>query len=204
MDAITLESLAEQFYRRHNLDPSEPTSTYTLARLELGDDGVTRPPPYLTKYPASLYGPLGARQISLHRAVPANETQWRIGHELGHHILGRPHGAGEEIESACDYLGAALMAPRAAILGLYKNHGWDLDAIAGEVGATQTWAALRLAEVLELPLAAIGPTIRYRGPEGFNWPDARTVRGWAAGMPGPGLAKVPITDRPKRAVLALL
>src|SRR5690242_1092949 len=115
MDIFTLESIAISFYQRHKFDPSDPTSTFKLARAELGPEAITRPPTLLGAYPASLYGDPARPKIAIRRTVPRDEQQFYVGHELAHYLLGKPHGAGAEIEAACDYLGAALMAPRPAV-----------------------------------------------------------------------------------------
>jgi hypothetical protein len=204
MDHITLESIAVETYRRHGFAPDEPLCTFKLARKVLDHPHpITRPVALLGRYPAALYR--DAEQcwrISLRKTVPDDETRFYIGHELAHHLLGKPHGAGADIERWCDYLGACLLAPRPAASRLRSFFGEDFRAIAEELGCTQTWAALRLGEVAGLPLATVGPqAVRVRGPEDWVWPEEQTIRAWASGRVGPGVTKVRITDRPKRCVL---
>jgi hypothetical protein len=204
MDLQTLEAIAVEFYRRHKLDPATPTSTFKLARRAYHPQVITRPPTLLGRFPACAYvnHETGQQHIAIRRTVPDDEQQWYVGHELAHLVLGTKHGDGAEIEAACDYLGAALMAPRPAVLALYRSFGWNVSAIAREVTATQTWAGLRVAETMLMPLAAVSPiAVRVRGPEEWVWPDERTIRGWASGHIGPGLRKVRVTDRPKRSLL---
>lgn len=204
MDLITLESLAVEEYRARGLDPAEPVSTLRLARLKFHPGVITRPPTFAARFPSCTGTDprTGLRYIGLKRTIPRDEVQWYCGHELAHLILGVPHGKGAAIEAACDYLGACLMAPRPAVHALYRACGFDVSAIAKHVVATQTWAGLRLAEALLVPLAAVGPTVRVRGPEEWAWPDEGTIRGWARGKAGPGLRKVRVTDRPGRMLLA--
>lgn len=205
MDLVSLEAMAVDFYQRHKLDPSEPTSTFKLARLEHGPATITRPPSIVGRFPSCAYRNIvtGTQHIGLRRTIPEDEQQWYVGHELAHLMLGRKHGESEEIEAACDYLGACLMAPRPAVVALYRSFGWNVSAIARTVVATQTWAGLRLAETMLVPVAAVSPAlVRVRGPEEWNWPDERTIRGWASSQPGPGLRKVRVTDRPRRVLLA--
>lgn len=205
MDIIELESVATQFYQRFRLPPDEPVSTYKLARLRYGRGTITRPPTLLGRFPSCAYLLQGIQHIAVRRSVPDDEAQWYLGHELAHLELGKPHGAGAEVEANCDYLAACLMAPRSAVLALHRAFGWDLRGIAREVVATQTWAGLRLAEALLVPLAAVGPSVRVRGPEEWVWPDEPTIRGWARGRSCPvGVKKIRVTDRPKRALLAAL
>lgn len=201
MDLLFLEELAVETYRRHKFDPARPVSLYTLAREMYGDDVIVRPNQLVGARPANAGWSHGKVRIGLRRTVPPEEAQHYIGHELSHLLLGRPHTGDAALEAACDYLGAALMAPRPAVLALYRAFGWSIREIADEVVATQTWAALRLGEALRVPLAAVSPaTVRVRGPEGFVWPAEGEIRKLAK-RPGPGLHKVRVTDRPARAVL---
>ncbi len=203
MDPYNLEALAVETYERHRLDPAEPVSTYKLARLS--GHRIVRPPKLLGRYPSTTFHDGEGQCIAIRRTVPDDEAQWYVGHELAHLLLGKPHGAGAEIEAACDHLGAALMAPRPAVLALHRALGFDVSALATEVVATQTWAALRLGETLSIPLVTVGPiAVRVRGPESWAWPDEPQLRRWAAGRPGPGLRKVRVTDRPKRTILHVL
>lgn len=99
----------------------------------------------------------------------------------------------EDSERAADYLGAALMAP----YPLARAYDDDWRALAGDIGSTQTQAALRCAEVLHLPRAVVTPARVYlRGPEGFVWPLARRKLERL-----PGVRKTPLDDDPARAVL---
>lgn len=203
MDLPTLEGIAIELHRRHGFDPERPPSTMRLARAMFGPGCIVRPPTMLGAAPSSTFVLAGARRICVRRTVPRDELAFYVAHELAHAELGQPHGAGAQIEAACDYLAAALIAPRPAVLALHRAFGWDLAAIAEEVVATQTWAALRLAEALLEPLAAVSPSlVRVRGPEEWVWPDEDTLRLWAR-RAGPGIRRIPVTDRPRRAVLVV-
>lgn len=200
MDISSLESVAVDMYRRKGFDPSSPVSTLRLARSLHGPSCIERPASLVGSYPASTWVLRGERKISVRRRVPLDEVAFYVGHELAHAELGVPHGADGEVEAACNYLGAALMAPRPAVLALHRAFGWDLEEIAAEVVATQTWAALRLAEALIVPTAALSPQIvRVRGPEEWVWPDEATIRRWST-RPRPGVRKINVTDRPRRSV----
>lgn len=201
MDLADLETIATSTYERHGFSPDRAVSTFKLARKIHGSDCIVRPHTLLGAYPASTTHLEGRPRFALRKTVPDDEAQFYIGHELAHDLLGLPHGKGAEIESACDYLAACLIAPRAAVVALYRAFGWDLRAIADEVVATQTWAALRLAETMREPLAAISPiAVRVRGPEEWVWPSEPEIRRMAR-RPGPGIKKIRVTDRPKRAVI---
>lgn len=201
MDHADLETLATSTYERHGFDPTAPLSAFRLARKMHGPNAVTRPPVLLASYPASTYHVNGRPRFAVRKTVPKDEAQFYLAHELAHDLIGTKHCHGDALEDACDYLGACLMAPRAAVLALYRAFGWDLAEIADEVLATQTWAALRLGETLRAPLAAISPAlVRVRGPEEWVWPSEPEIRRMAS-RPGPGLTKIRVTDRPRRAVL---
>lgn len=202
MDFIELEAIAVETYQRHGFDPAVPVSTFKIARAVLNDPEPVTRPPTLLGFPSTVYRSGARTKIALRRSVPDDEALFYVGHELGHILLGKPQGGGAEIEGMCDYLGAALMAPRPAVMGLHRAFGWDLEAIGDVVCATQSWAALRLGETLRVPLAAVSPAlVRVRGPEEHVWPEEETIRRWARGKPGPGLRKVAVTDRPRRIVL---
>jgi hypothetical protein len=200
MDPRDLEALGVEAYERHRLDPSTPISPAKLARLELGADSIVRAP-LTTSGPARLFWHNGRRRIAVKSRLPAVYARFYVGHELAHHALERAGYVGEDLEQACDYLGAVFMAPRPAALRLHRAFGFDLGAIAKAVGSTQTWAALRLGEALVVPLVAVSPAlVRVRGPEDWVWPDERTIRR-AARAPTPGLRKVEITDGRGRVAL---
>lgn len=199
MDLHGLEAFAVETYERCGLDAAKPVSTFRIARLLFGPSVICRDATLVGPYPAASALVAGVPRIAIRRTVPLDEQQFYVAHELGHLLL--PDQRSETIEAECDYFAAALMAPRPAVFSLHRAFGWNLRAIAEEVVGTQTWAALRLGEALRAPLAAVSPvTVRVRGPEDFAWPEETTIRRWAR-KPGPGLRKVAITDRPRRAVL---
>jgi hypothetical protein len=206
MDLLHLESVAVETYERLGLDPSEPVDTCKLARLRFRGRGdstpiVTRPPSLLGARPGAVWWKGETPFIAVRKTVPIEIVQHVVGHEMGHLLLGRKHDSDPDLEAACDYLGACLMAPRPAVLALHRAHGWKLREIAEEVCATQTWAALRLGEALGIPLAAISPVaVRVRGPEEWAWPSEPEIRQLARRQ-RPGLKKVAITDQRARCAI---
>ncbi len=186
MDPSDVEGEAVATYRRAGLDPERPASTFRIARALYGRDVIVRPPSVIGA-PAAVGWVHDRPRIMLRRTVPDAEAQFLVGHELGHLILETTD------EDACDLFGACLMAPRPAARALHRSFGWDLRRVADEVVATQTWAALRIAEATRTPLAAVTPQkVRVRGPEEWSWPSEPELRQL---RPGPGLRKVRITDR---------
>lgn len=199
MDVAELEGIAVEAHERAGSDPERPWSTFRLARALLGPGAVVRPTS-IAGAPAATYTLNGQRTIAVKARLPIAYAAFFCGHELAHVFLEKY--VGDDLEPACDYLGAALVAPRPAVIRAHRAHGFDLAGHAAEFVATQTLCALRVGEVLRLPLAVVAPTVRVRGPEEWVWPDERTLRAWAR-RPPPGLelAKTRLTDDPGRVVL---
>lgn len=192
------EQLAFDFYERVDCDPHEPESPFRLARLFLGPGCIERG---RFSAPAVTFILNGRRRIAVRRGVPIEYAAFYVGHELGHAVLEEAGYRDDDLEQQCDLFAGALLAPRPAVVRLHRAFGFDLGAIADEVGSTETWAALRLGEVLRVPLAVIAPlTTRVRGPDEWVWPEELTLRRWAQ-RPPPGLAKTKLTDDPRRVLL---
>lgn len=193
-----LEHIAEAAYRDVGLDPERPHPT-RLARALLGVDAVLRGPrPVAT--PAALVRVGESWRIVIGRSLPPLYALFAVAHELGHWLL-RRHGLDDTDEAAADYLGAALVAPRPAFRAAWRTKGCELAQLAEALHMTETGAALRLGEVLRVPLAVVAPhRVRVRGPEAWIWPAEPTLRGWAR-RPAPGLRRVRLTDDPRRVVL---
>lgn len=200
MNRGDLEGIAIATYEQHGLDPSRPVSTLKLARLECGDEvlvclsSITQ-----LSRPAAVEWTSTGPRIGLREWAPPEDLNHDCGHELAHVKL-RGLVAPRDMEDACDYLGACLMAPLPAIARLHGTYGWDVATIARAVCATQTWAALRVAEATNVPLISVSPgRIRARGNlDGLNATELRRlVRG-----SHPGLRKVRFTDRPQRYAIA--
>jgi hypothetical protein len=198
MDLDDLEGLALALYAELGVDPEQPVTTFRLARAWLGTTVERR---HLVATPAAMQRFGGKTTIVVRPSATLEYAHFFVGHELGHLLLEREGYAGEDVEACADYLGAALMLPRAAVVATYKAEGFAPRALAETVVCTQTAAALRLGEVVRLPLAAVSPQlVRVRGPEVFVWPDEGTVRTWAS-RPRPGIAKVRLTDQKGRVAL---
>lgn len=204
MDLRDLESVADGAYADAGLDIERP-HVMRLAIALLGPGSIRRGPRPIHG-PAALLRVGDAWRIVLSRSLPQRYALFAIAHELGHWLIARhglvgAAGVGDDEERAADYLGGALLAPRRAFLAARRALGDDLSALAKTFSTTETGAALRLGEVLRLPLAVVAPqTVRVRGPEDWVWPDESTLRRWAR-RPAPGLRKTRLTDDPRRVVL---
>jgi hypothetical protein len=135
--------------------------------------------------------------------VPDEYANFLVGHELGHVLLAELRYKGPDEEAFADLIGAALVAPKPAISAFYRKYGFDVKSIAEESSSTQTWAALRLGEVISMPLVAITKkTVRVRGSRTYAWPAEPTLRTWALEpATRPGLRKISISDDRERTVL---
>lgn len=207
MEQLELEGIAEAAYDEVELDPERP-HVPRLARALLGPDAIQRGPRPLHA-PAALIRIGSAWRIVLSRSLPPRYALFAVAHELGHWLLARYGHVGDDAldgmgeERAADYLGAALLAPRRTFLTARRALGNDLPELADAFALTETGAALRLGEVLRLPLAVVAPQqVRVRGPAEWVWPDERTLRQWAR-RPAPGLRKTRLTDDPRRVVLGV-
>lgn len=199
MDRAELEGLAEGAYREAGEDPARPNVT-RVARALLGAGSIVRGPRPICG-PAALIRVGTEWRIYLAHSVPPTYAAFAVGHELGHWLLARAGVRDNDEQPSADYLGGALIAPRPAFLAAYRAVGRDFRQLAAAFSTTETGAALRLGEVLHLPLAVISPAlVRVRGPEEWAWPDESVLRRWAR-RPAPGIRKVRLSDDPRRVVL---
>ena len=202
MDLASLEGLAVAFYTRHGLDPSQPVQTAKLARLELGDGAVVRGVTLAGAHATTFFHE-GRRCIAVRRNLTDEYARFYIGHELGHLICEREGYRENDLEKVCDALGAMLMAPMPAVRAMVRIFGTtDFEEVADEVGSTETWAALRIAEALGIPRAILTPQRVYtRGPDEFVWGPEDSLRRLARGKIGPGITCIRLHDDPRRYVL---
>lgn len=166
----------------------------------LGADAIVKPSSMRAM--ASTFILHGARKVAIRRGLAPEDATFLVGHELAHVLLERAGYAEHDLEFACDYLGAALMAPRSAMRQLRLSFGDDYEQIADAVCATESWAALRCAEVSGRPTALVTPqSVRVRGGD-WVWPDEQRLRALAR-RGGAGLLRARLHDDPRRVVLAV-
>jgi hypothetical protein len=200
LEAAEIEGLAIDFYKRLKLDPEQPVDTFRLARKFLGADAIVRGTT-IVGTPAKVFVLHGARKIGVNRKLPVPYQQFYVGHELGHIICDELGYAEDDLERVCDHFGAAVMAPTPAVSAMLRAFGRDHEAIADEVGSTQTWAALRVAEYLKIPRAVITPRRLYtRGPDEWQWGSEHELRRLAR-TERPGITKVRLSDDPRRVLI---
>lgn len=140
-------------------------------------------------------------RVYLNRCHPIGNLRFVALHELAHYLLG-PGGS----EDDCDALAACLLAPRPAVeraLEEIAHRDAKPAKVYSEIGAwfrcTDSFAAMRHAEVTDAPLALITPAkARVRGAP-YPWP--RDL-GELARTPGPGLRKARLRDDPQRVAIS--
>jgi hypothetical protein len=199
MDTVVFEGLAIATYTRFGLSPDEPASIFKIIRLLLGPGAVVRSS--LKSVGAATFKVNGVQKIALHPKLPLPSARFCGAHETSHILLAEQGYNEPDIEACCDYLGACLMAPRPAVHRMRRAFGDDFAAMADSVGATETWAALRVGEALGVNLAAISPAqIRVRGQTEFVWPGEDELRRIAK-RGRPGIRRVKLTDDRRRTVL---
>jgi hypothetical protein len=204
MEVGDLEALAVATYKRFRLDPGEPTSPVRLAQLLLKDPSPIELVSWLAVGNGATFRTNGRRRIAIRKGIPIEYALFALAHEISHVLLDEAGYSGPKLEASCDYLAACLLGPAPAAIRLHNAFGFDLREMARVTASTETWAALRLGEVLRVPLAAVQPRkVRYRGPrEQLElFPDEETLRAYARGKARGPLRKVAIRDASGRAAL---
>jgi len=201
MDLAWGEGESVALYNRLDLDPSEPVSPFRIARKMFGPECITRTPILMAAASTAIVN--GRRIIAVRRSVPVEYQGFFVAHEIAHTLMQDAHyeGDDEDQERMADYLGACIVCPAPAARELYKQFGRDFEAISDELGSTQTFTALRLAEVRRIPRIIVTPKKVYdRLPEEWSRPSPAEMRKLATSN-RPGLTKMRLTDAPGRIVV---
>ena len=189
-DAIYLHTLA-------GIDPAEPAGPAELACAVLGARTL--------EYARGLRGGAAIGRVGdgwrlyVRPGLPPEVESHAIGHELAEWHLRREYDG--QIEARADRLGAALVAPRPALLAALRAVGEDDAALARAFVVTQPSAALRVAEVTGRPRAVV--TRHWVFVRGAPWAwgqSAGDVRQLVRSR-RPGLTRTRLRDRPERVVL---
>lgn len=198
VDAFLLEGTASAILRAGGQDDDEPPALAALARAFLGPNGVTIVPTLRT--PGEVYRIHGEWRIALKAGLPLERKAFVLAHELAEWWLAtRERYVGEDVEDAANYVAAAILTPPRAFTRAIRRHGRDFSALARAFRVTETHAALREAEVHDLPRAVLAPVrVRVRGS--VQWPPEEEIRRLAR-TGGPGIVSARLRDDPRRLVL---
>ena len=140
----------------------------------------------------------GRATIRILATAPASAQAGFLAHELGELLVHRMRVAHESVEHLADAIGAAIIAPRVAVLAARARFGDDLERTARALHVTQTIAALRWGEVLGLDVAMVE---RRRVKSRGYMPPERELRRIVAAGGGDGLRVIPITDASGRVLI---
>jgi len=201
VDYAEREGIAAAILRDAGQGDDEPVR---LARLVIAHLG-SRATEYLLglRHDAELTHIHDEWRIRVRHCLPLERRIFAIAHELAEWWLRvRECYAADDVEDVANYIAAAIVAPARAFQRAVVALGHDLPALSDAFRVTETCAALRLGEVLHVPLAVITPRcVRVRGPEAWVWPDEETLRQWAQGRWVPRLRRTKLTDSQGRIVL---
>jgi hypothetical protein len=200
IDPEDLEGEAEAAYRAAGLDIADSVEPIWLARQLLGGDAVVGVHSLMQPGGGCLVRVHGKPRIYFRSRLPQQRRDFVIAHELAHHLLGERAGDEHETETACDALGAMLIAPRRAFQEALRWYGERFPALAEHFASTESLVALRFGEVTRVPLALVAPrSVRVRG-ERCEWPNEATLRSKSLQLK-PTLRKATLRDDPKRFAL---
>lgn len=141
MDEADLEGLAIEACEESGLDDRPRCDPRTMAASYL----------QLTLAPWPGTSPRLVRGVLWYPSdVPEDAQAYYVAHEVGHALLGSPHGLGEvEIERGASRIGSAILLPRRAYLRDLSAVGRDLDALCALWPLASAWVqARRITEVL--------------------------------------------------------
>lgn len=198
MDIGDLEGCVEALYRLAGFDDDAVDFPSRVARRLLGPEAIVRVPGLKTF--AALSRVNGEARIAVRQSLSQPRREHAIGHELGHWVLEREGCDGEDLEGACDFIGAAIQTRRRVFREVAKHRDWTQLAL--DFSTTETLVALRYGETTGTPLAVVAPhAVRVRGDD-FSWPEADEIRKRAKSRSIiPGVAKARLRDDPRRVVL---
>ena len=196
LSTADLEGCVESLYRLAECEEDEVLTPSSLAEQLFGARCVQRVPRMIEAGALARAG--DRRFIGVRASLRGPAAEHVIGHELGHYALNLERYTGDDTERCCDYIGAAIMTRRRPFARSAAGRERDFAALASDWETTETMVALRVGEVMGLPVAVVTPQqVRARGGE---WPDERRLRELAR-TGGPGLARVRLTDDRRRVAL---
>jgi hypothetical protein len=208
-DPAELEEHVDWAYLTSRLDPYDcPTMVGLAKRLRPYIDAVVAVPGLARPAEVHAVANDNARfdygVIRYRFGMPARQREWAVAGEVfeyryRHGLVGVPNADRERVFRS----GAArLVVHRAPLRALHRKFPWELARLADLLNTTELVVALRLGELLDLPIAVVGelfphrsggPTCWRRGP---NWlPPESVLRAIVARGGLPGFRVVPFAAR---------
>lgn len=118
---------------------------------------------------AALVYVAGCHEVWLRPDVPAERARWLVAHELAEWWHLRTGYQGDDVESRCDAVGAALVAPRPAFVRAVERVGHSVHLLASAFAVPQALAMLRVGEVTGRPVLLLRrPRSLHRG-QPYQW-----------------------------------
>lgn len=194
-----LEGCVDALYEIAGCESDEVLFPSSLAEQLFGDECIQRVPHMIA---SGALGRAGEQHyIAVRASIRGSAFEHIVGHELGHWILRREGSTmrNTELELACDFIGAAIQTRRRPFARGARGRERDFKQLALDFQTSETLVALRVGEVLNIPIAVIAPlTVRARGS--IEWPDEQRLR-MIARRGYPGIARVRLTDDSRRVAL---
>lgn len=198
-----MELEAEKLYAAARLSPERGAAPGDLVRALLGPTALRFVADDWLRGGGTLARVGTEWRVYLRRGLAPERARFIALHELAHWAL--PNATEED----CDALAACLLAPRAAFaraLAAARPRAGSAR-VYSDLGAwfrcTDSFAALRHAEVTGTPLALISPAkARVRG-DAYPWPAELAQLARRAQQTVPGLRKARLRDDPARVVLSV-
>ncbi len=176
MERDELERLALDVRRRAGIANDELERAPRIALSLLGPDSLAISPGM--RCPGRLKQVDGSYVIVVRPG--ALDLNFTIAHELAHWALLEVAGVRlprDQEERAANYLGAAILAPRLAVLRAHQLWAERIPRIAREFGLSKTGMVLRLAEVRgdERAIVTRNGNVLLRTQGSFPWADVAIV-----------------------------
>jgi len=199
LDIWDVDSNVARIYEQYGFDVGDPPGTAAIAVAALGPRCIRYVPDLSSR--ARLARIESEWRIYLRADTPSSEQGYLIGHELGE-LLYREHQHEPDFEEACNRFGAALCAPRPAVVSALGSLGHRIARLAVAFACSQTLIELRIPEVTGEPRAVVSRgKVWVRGEPYAPFASESVIRAHAV-KPGPGVRRRTIRDAAHRVVLS--
>lgn len=164
---VDIEREAVALWRIYGHDPSRPAGLPVLVKQALGTSIRVANIPQEGR----LHRVGGRWHITIKRGLHPARARHIVGHELAEWHYRRLGYRGEQLESRCDALGAAICAPKPLVERAVARFGPCCVRLAKHLRLQPSLCHLRLGEATGRPVALWSPERQiYRGDD-YNWPE---------------------------------